>query len=322
VSGIVGFVGLSHSPFATLLPPDGPGSPGGLFLASVARAAEAVRALAPDAVVAIGPDHFHANFYDLMPPFALGVEEATGFGDYGSIAGKLPVAGELAWDLHTGLGEAGFDVALSYSLTVDHGIVQGYELITGGTEVPLVPLVINTAAPPLPSLRRCVELGTALGDAIRASTWGGTVLVLASGGLSHWLPSNDPRDPSVTGERRDALIHGRRDARAFAAAREPRVRAMGGNPSARVNADWDRWFLRQLGTADLEPVIGLGSDGLEELAGSGGHEVRSWLIGHAATRSPLVWTSYEPVPQWLTGMAIGTSFTVADPAAGPAAGRP
>ena len=162
MSDIVGFVGISHSPFATLLPPGGSGEPGGLFLTSAARAADAVRALAPDAVVVIGPDHFHANFYDLMPPFALGVEEATGFGDFGSAAGKLPVAGELAWDLHAGLSDTGFDVALSYSLTVDHGIVQGYELITGGTDLPLVPLVINTAAPPLPSLRRCAELGAAI----------------------------------------------------------------------------------------------------------------------------------------------------------------
>ena len=158
MSDIAGFVGMSHSPFATLLPPDSPGEPGGLFLTSAARAADAVRTLAPDAVVAIGPDHFHANFYDLMPPFAIGVEEATGFGDFGSTAGKLPVAGALAWDLHAGLSDAGFDVALSYSLTIDHGIVQGYELITGGTDIPLVPLVINTAAPPLPSLRRCAPM--------------------------------------------------------------------------------------------------------------------------------------------------------------------
>ena len=96
MSDIAGFVGLSHSPFATLLRPSDPDDPGGIFLASAARAAEAVRALAPDAVVVIGPDHFHANFYDLMPPFVLGVEEVTGFGDFGSTAGKLPVAGELA----------------------------------------------------------------------------------------------------------------------------------------------------------------------------------------------------------------------------------
>src|SRR5262249_34306064 len=149
-----------------------------------------------------------------------------------------------------------------------------------------------------------------LGAAIRGSAHPGRVLLVASGGLSHWLPSNDPRDPSVPGERRTAVIHGRKDARAFAAAREPRVRAMGGNPDARVNASWDGWFLTQLSAPDLAPVTTLGDDGLEEQAGSGGHEIRTWLIGQAAVGLPLVWTSYEPVPEWITGMGIGTTFDV------------
>ena len=310
MSEIIGFAGMSHSPFATLLPPATGDDPGGRFLAGARRVAAAVTRLAPDAVVVIGPDHFHANFYDQMPPFVLGVEAVTGFGDYGSAEGPLPVAAGLAWAVRDGLDEAGFDVALSYALTVDHGVVQSYQMATGGLTVPLVPLVLNTAAPPLPGLGRCVALGRALGDAIRRSPGPERVLVVASGGLSHWLPSNDPRDPSVAGERRDSLIHGRRDARAFAAVREPRVRAMAGNPDAPVNAEWDRWFLGRLRTPDLGPIVALGHEKLEHEAGSGGHEVRTWLVGHAAAGLPLVWDCYEPVPEWITGMGIGTTFPV------------
>jgi 2,3-dihydroxyphenylpropionate 1,2-dioxygenase len=310
MSEIVGFVGMSHSPFAALLPPSSADAPGAAFLAGAARVAEAVAQLAPDVALVIGPDHFHANFYDVMPPFVLGVEEAVGFGDYGSTPGALPVASELAWAVHGGLVDAGFDPSLSLSLTVDHGIVQSYEMVTGGTDLPMVPLVVNTAAPPLPGLGRCVALGSALGDVLRRAPFPGRVLVIASGGLSHWLPSNDPRDPAVAGDRRTALIHGRHDVRAFAAAREPRVRAMGGDPTARVNAGWDRWFLDQLGTTDLRRITALGHEGLEEAAGSGGHEIRTWLVGHAAAREPLRWTSYEPVPEWITGMGCATTFPV------------
>jgi 2,3-dihydroxyphenylpropionate 1,2-dioxygenase len=311
VSDIAGFVGMSHSPFATLLPPRTPADAGALFLTDAARLADAVERLRPDAVVVVGPDHFHANFYDVMPPFVVGVEKAVGFGDYGSAEGPLPVAADLAWNVHSGLTSAGFDAALSYSLTVDHGVVQSYEMATRGTTTPLVPLVVNTAAPPLPGLARCVALGTALGEAIRSAPYEGRVLVLASGGLSHWLPSNDPRDPSVAGDKREALIHGRRDARAFADAREPTVRAMGGHPDSHVNPQWDTWFLEQLRAGDLAAIAAVGSDRLEHDAGSGGHEIRTWLVGAAAVGAPVVWTSYEAVPEWITGMGIAATFEVA-----------
>jgi 2,3-dihydroxyphenylpropionate 1,2-dioxygenase len=310
VSEIIGMVGMSHSPFATMLTPPGPTAPGGRFLADAARVARAVAALAPDAAVVIGPDHFHANFYDVMPPFVLGVAQAEAFGDFGSRRGPLPVASGLAWSIRDGLAADGFDIALSYALTVDHGIVQSYDMVRGPADLPIVPLVVNTAAPPLPSLRRCMALGRSLAAAVRAAG-PGRVLVIASGGLSHWLPSNDPRDPAVPADRRASMIHGRRDVRASSAARESRVRAMGGDPGARVNPEWDTWFLKQLAAADLDPVAGLGDELLEERAGSGGHEIRTWLIGSAAARRPLAWTSYEPVPEWITGMGIGTTFDVA-----------
>jgi len=309
MSEILGMVGMSHSPFATMLPPPRAAAPGGRFLADATRVAAAVAALAPDALVVIGPDHFHANFYDLMPPFVLGVADAEAFGDFGSRRGPLPVAPALAWSIRDGLARDGFDIALSYALTVDHGIVQTYDMVRGQADLPLVPLVVNTAAPPLPSMSRCVALGRSLGAAIRAGG-AGRVLIVASGGLSHWLPSNDPRDESIPAERRAAVIHGRRNVRAFSAGREPRVRALGGNPDAPVNAAWDSWFLKQLVTADLDPVTDLGDEGLEARAGSGGHEIRTWLAGFAAAGRPLVWTSYQPVPEWITGMGIGTTFEV------------
>jgi 2,3-dihydroxyphenylpropionate 1,2-dioxygenase len=309
VSEIIGLVAMSHAPFATMLPPADASAPGGRFLADAARVAAAVARLAPDAVVVIGPDHFHANFYDVLPPFILGVEEAEGFGDFGSRSGPLPVAAGLAWPIRDALAGAGFDLALSYALTVDHGVVQSYDLV-GGDGIPLVPLVVNTAAPPLPSLERCAALGAALGAAIRDAAFPGRVLLIASGGLSHWLPSNDPRDSSLAAERRASVIHGRKDVRAVAAAREPAVRAMGGDPNARVNRDWDGWFLKQLTSGDLTAITELGDAGLEENAGRGGHEIRTWLIGLAAVAAPLLWTSYEPVPEWITGMGIGTTFEV------------
>lgn len=186
-------------------------------------------------------------------------------------------------------------------------MVQSYEM-AGARGLPLVPLTVNTAAPPLPGLARCVALGRALGAAVRAARPARRVLVVASGGLSHWLPSNDPRE--LSGDRRASVIHGRADVRAVAAVREPRVRAMGGDPDARVNSAWDTWFLERLRAGDVDGVAAIGDATLEEHAGSGGHEIRTWLVGQAAVDRPLVWTGYEPVPEWITGMGLGATFPV------------
>jgi 2,3-dihydroxyphenylpropionate 1,2-dioxygenase len=88
--------------------------------------------------------------------------EAEAFGDFGSRRGPLPIASALAWSVRDGLARDGFDVALSYALTVDHGIAQSYDMIRGQSDLPLVPLVVNTAAPPAPGTRAGVAAGAAV----------------------------------------------------------------------------------------------------------------------------------------------------------------
>ena len=52
----------------------------------------------------------------------------------------------------------------------------------------------------------------------------------------------------------------------------------------------------------------LGDERLQDAAGSGAHEVRTWLAGLAAVGEPLRWSAYEPVPEWITGMGVGATF--------------
>ena len=85
---------------------------------------------------------------------------------------------------------------------------------------------------------------------------------------------------------------------------------MGGDPTAPVNAEWDHWFLDRLTEGDLDAVADLGHDGIEAAAGSGGQEVRTWLVGLAAVGGGLAATGYERVPEWITGMGLGASFPV------------
>ena len=48
--------------------------------AHFAALADEVRDFAPELVVIFGPDHFKGVFYDMMPPFTVGVR-ATAIGD-------------------------------------------------------------------------------------------------------------------------------------------------------------------------------------------------------------------------------------------------
>ncbi|MCU1621130.1 MAG: extradiol dioxygenase, partial [Modestobacter sp.] len=42
-------------------------------------------------------------------------------------------------------------------------------------------------------------------------------------------------------------------------------------------------------------------------AGVGAHEVRTWMAAVAAGRTPMETVVYEPVREWITGMAVATS---------------
>ena len=47
------------------------------------------------------------------------------------------------------------------------------------------------------------------------------------------------------------------------------------------------------------------NDRLETVAGNGGHEIRAWIIAAAAAgNAPGRRLSYNPVEEWLTGMAV------------------
>ena len=288
MSEIVGFVGMSHSPFATLLPPRRPDGAG-------RRGSWPTPPGWPTAVGRLAPGRRRGDRAGPLPRQLLRRDAAVRARGRGGRSGSATSAARPgrcrsppSWPGRstTGSPTPGSTSALSYSLTVDHGVVQGYEMATGGTAMPLVPLVRQhrraAAARHWPAAWRSAARSAA---AIRASAFAGRVLVRGQRRAVALAAVQRPARP-VGGRRaaRGADPRPRATSRAFAAAREPRVRAMGGDPDARVNADWDRWFLEQLGAADLDPVVGARPRRAGAEAGSGGHEIRAWLVGHGRRR--------------------------------------
>ncbi|OLT18701.1 catechol 1,2-dioxygenase [Pseudonocardia sp. CNS-139] len=280
------------------------------FRDGLAAARDALAAARPDAVLVLGSNHFRGMFLDLMPAFTVGVGEVLGAGEAGTPAGPLPVDPALARTVVDGLVGAGFDPAFSLRLTVDHGITHAVQHLLPALDVPIVPVVVNTFAPPLPSLRRCHDLGAAIGATLRADGVDRRVAVVASGGLSHRLPwpkwfaalSDDDRFLVR------AWLEGRNSWGEFEVRRREIIRAA--EPD--INPAFDHRFLDLLASGDaaaLAALVERSSADIEAEAGNGAQEIRAWIAMAAALTGPGgppagATLAYAAMPQWLTGMGV------------------
>lgn len=278
------------------------------FRDALGTARDALIAARPDAVVILGSNHFRGCYLDLMPAFTIGIGECIASGEAGTPSGPQRVDVPLARHIAASLLDDSFDIAFSAKLQVDHGISHAIQYVLRDVDVPIVPVVVNAFAPPLPRVARCAELGAAIRRAIAAFP-GRRVAVIASGGLSHRLPWPDWRTPSGEDETFlvEAFLNGRTHWQEYEVRRrEIVIKATAAAGDAfRVNGAFDRAFLAlvergEVGASLLRP----GEDLLAE-AGNGGQEIRTWIamaaaLGHVPGRI----LAYEDIPEWLTGMAV------------------
>ncbi len=188
MSTIVAGIGASHSTLMNTHWDEVAEDPGALrFRAGLEAARDVLAEARPDTVIIIGSNHFRGMFLDLMPAFTVGVGEVIGAGEADTPKGRLPADTALARTLVDTLSRTSTPRSRC-GMQVDHGITHSYQHLVPGLDVPIVPVVVNMFAPPLPSLRRCDALGAAIGRAVRKDGQDKRVAVIASGGLSHRLP--------------------------------------------------------------------------------------------------------------------------------------
>jgi 2,3-dihydroxyphenylpropionate 1,2-dioxygenase len=252
------------------------------FRAGVEETARRVAAFAPDLVVFFGSDHRRA-FVDSVPAVAV-MAAADGLGDLGSPTGHYDVPVEIAETLAARLLERDFDVTVVRKIALDHGFGQTYSQLIGDLPaVPVVPIYLNCATPPLGRPGRAFDLGRAVGDELSALER--RVLYVGSGGLSHSPPSLVASAAGLSDEQRLAINEAGREA-----AKE------------KIDPDWDNAFLRRI-AEEPESLAALTADEIAK-AGVGANEVRTWLAAAAAGRTPMETVVYEPVREWITGMGI------------------
>ncbi len=299
---------LSHTPLRGL------NDPGAEVEAEVdavlAQARAEVEAFDPELIVIFAPDHYNGLFYDLMPPFVIATA-AELVGDYKTMLGPLSIPSDLTLELAKHILDSDLDIAISHRLQVDHGCTQTLEETTGSlTRYPVIPIIINSVAPPFCPYRRIRKLGEAVGRFIAKLDM--RVLILGTGGLSH-----EPPVPLLTGADEDVanfLIAGRNPTPEFRAARQARTLATGkifGTPECPLtplNPVWDRNFIDLLMQARLEEVDALDIEEISREAGRSTHEVRTWVAAFAALAASGPYNAqldyYRPINEWIAGYGV------------------
>jgi hypothetical protein len=184
----------------------------GRALASIERLGGDILALEPDLVIAVGDDQNEMYGFDNLPALSLYYGAEIPIVPPPSREPTLPNEREvrlmqgLDGSVHPGDAEAAeriiaglmardFDVAAGNKIR-DHGPHQGFGhaiafvlvRLLKSSGIPCVPLLLNTYYPPnQPSPRRCVDIGRAVGQAVRALPGSRRAVVIASGGLSHFV---------------------------------------------------------------------------------------------------------------------------------------
>jgi protocatechuate 4,5-dioxygenase beta chain len=96
------------------------------------------------------------------------------------LAGDL----ELSDAIMEGAFDRGVDFAFSNELTIDHSIVVPMMFVRPEMDIPIVPILTNCIAPPMPRPKRFFEVGKALRAAIDGLPTRKRIGVLVSGHLS------------------------------------------------------------------------------------------------------------------------------------------
>jgi len=316
----------SHSPLMLMdMPPSSPDSQA--FFGHVEAMRKRVAAFDPELVVVFGPDHFNGFFFDLMPSFCIGAAAET-TADWGLPKLALDVPQDIAMACLDSVRGAGVDAALSWNMRPDHGISIALRQFTAEpARSKVLPIFINCAAPPRPSLKRSRLFGAAVGNYLASLTQ--RVLIVASGGISHDPPT--PRFEGAPLALRQRLVDRhvasdeelkQREARVMVAASKL---VKGEGPCLPPNETWDRAFVHTLLAGDAATLDAITDAEIDREAGFGGHEVRTWVAAFAAMRElgPFVarLDYYRVVPEWITGMGLISGEQTGEQAAAPGDAR-
>jgi protocatechuate 4,5-dioxygenase, beta chain len=193
VAEIVSLVGTTHHPWyhkKTSAPQHELTDDARNLLAWSERVQDSFARTDPDAVVIVASDHFHQFFHDNMPQWIVGRMTSYQGTFHNEVREfdlpRVSMGGnrQLSTDIIEAGFEQGFDFAFSDEMRLDHACVVPSLISQPSLDIPVVPVLTNCGAPPIPPGQRFVALGPALRAAIEGSTAVERVAVVVSGNLS------------------------------------------------------------------------------------------------------------------------------------------
>ena len=147
----------------------------------------------PDVIFLVYNDHATAFSLDMIPTFAIGTAAEFQPADEGWGPRPVPnVIGhpELAAHIAQSVIQDDFDLTIVNKMDVDHGLTVPLSLMFGQPEAwpcPVIPFAVNVVQYPVPSGRRCFNLGKAIRKAIESYDEPLNVQIWGTGGMSHQL---------------------------------------------------------------------------------------------------------------------------------------
>ncbi|WP_066272170.1 class III extradiol dioxygenase subunit beta [Hydrogenophaga palleronii] len=206
----------------------------------------------PDVIFLVYNDHATAFSLDIIPTFAIGTaavyqpaDEGWGPRPVPKVVGHPDLAGHIAQSVI----QQDFDLTIVNKMDVDHGLTVPLSLMCGQQDpaqgawpCPVIPFAVNVVQYPVPSGRRCYNLGKAIAKAVASYDEDINVHIWGTGGMSHQLQG--PR-------------------------------------AGLINKDFDNAFLDKL-INDPEAAADISHIDYVREAGSEGIELVMWLIARGA----------------------------------------
>lgn len=270
---IVGAFLVPHDPVMYVAPEAPPQAQRDTVWGAYKTCAERLKALEPTTVIIVGCDHYMLFGPHCLPSYLIATGDIDGPIDPlpGLKRTVLQNNEALASHIANHGKDNGFDWAVARAFTVDHAISIPQQLIIDplraeGLNVKTIPVYLACGVDPYIKFKRAAELGAQIRKAVEAFPENERVVIIGSGGISHWV---------------------------------------GSAQMGRVNEAFDREVIDYALTGNLDGLCSLTDAYILENGGEGGMEIRNYACAMGAVpgaRGELL--AYEAVPAWVTGLGF------------------